>query len=380
VKRRLSLVLAIVAVAALAAVLTGPGPSFGQSSSMQQEMNQNKQRRDKLYEKIRELKGEKKPLTDELGLIDDRIEGYKSEISSIEEQLAQIQSERERLEREKSNISRKYSDHKKTTRDRARQIYIQGELGYMDLLFQATSFGDAVDRLYFVQAIVEQDQLLSSRIKQTKEELNSKVEQLARQIEEIDTIRASLDERRQELESARSGKQLALDAINNDEQLYLKQIRELEQLNKDIAARLREMQRNKTGWDKKWSGSFKQPCPGTITSGFGMRKHPILKRQKMHTGVDISAPEGTRVNAAGEGKVINASRMGGYGKCVMLDHGGGRVTLYAHLSRISVSNGEVVEAGAKIGEVGSTGLSTGNHLHFEVRIDGDPVNPLKQIK
>ncbi len=257
---------------------------------------------------------------------------------------------------------------------------MQGELGYLDLLFQAASFGDAVDRLYFVQAIVEQDQLIGTRMQQTKDELNGKVQQLARQIEEIDTIRAGLEERRAQLEKARDGKQLSLDAINNDEQLYLMQIQELEEENKAIAAMLREMQRKKSGWDQEWKGIFGKPCSGTITSGYGMRKHPILKRQRMHTGVDIGAPEGTTVTAAGDGKVIFADRQGGYGKCVMLDHGNKRVTLYAHLSKISVKVGDVMNKGEKIGEVGSTGLSTGNHLHFEVRINGDTVDPLKQLK
>lgn len=363
-----------------AIVVGGPVASFGQSSSMQREMKENKQRRDKLYNKIKELQSAKRPLTDEIGLIDDRIDGYEVEIASIEKQLAAIQQEHERLEAEKDEIARKFEDHKAVTRERARQIYMQGELGYLDLLFQASSFGDAVDRLYFVQAIVEQDQRTATRIRQTKEELSDKLVLLAKQIEEIDSIRAALESRQAELETARSSKQLSLDAINNDEKLYLQQINELEDLNKDIARRLRDMQRRGTGWDQKWSGSFTKPCPGSITSGYGMRKHPILKRQRMHTGVDISAPEGTAIGAAGKGKVIYADRQGGYGKCVMVDHGGGRVTLYAHMSKITCSVGDVVSIGDKLGEVGSTGLSTGNHCHFEVRINGDTVDPLKQLK
>lgn len=363
-----------------ALVLGGPVVSFGQSSSMQQEMKENRQRRDRLYSKIKELQSAKRPLADEIGLIDDRVERSKKEIASIESQLKENQDKHDRLAAEKDEISKKYESHKAVSRERARQVYMQGDLGYMDLLFQATSFGDAVDRLYFVQAIVEQDQLTAKQIKQTKEELDGKLDALAKQIDEIDSIRATLDERRQELESARANKQMSVDAMDYDMQLWLRKIEELEKTNKEIAARLREMQRKKEGWNQKWSGDFSRPCSGPITSGFGMRKHPILHRSRMHTGVDIAAPEGTTVKAAGAGKVICAERQGGYGKCVMIDHGGGRVTLYGHLSKISVKSGEEVKEGEKIGEVGCTGLATGNHLHFEVRMNGEPINPLKQLK
>ena len=104
--------------------------------------------------------------------------------------------------------------------------------------------------------------------------------------------------------------------------------------------------------------------------------HPILHYRRMHTGVDIAAPRGTPIRAAAKGMVVYAGWRGGYGKCVIIDHGSGVATLYAHMSRISVSRGQIVNRGAVIGTVGSTGLATGPHLHFEVRKFGRPVNPL----
>ena len=122
-----------------------------------------------------------------------------------------------------------------------------------------------------------------------------------------------------------------------------------------------------------------RPVPGRVTSTFGPRTHPILGTVRLHTGIDMSAPYGQPIKAAAGGRVILASSYGGYGNTVMIDHGGGMVTLYAHQSRIRVSYGEIVTAGQTVGESGSTGLSTGPHLHFEVRINGTPVNPLNHL-
>ncbi len=122
-------------------------------------------------------------------------------------------------------------------------------------------------------------------------------------------------------------------------------------------------------------GILVRPVPGAITSSFGMRMHPILGYSRMHTGVDMSAPYGQEIKAGGSGRVILAGPYGGYGNTVIIDHGGGMTTLYAHQSQLNVSYGQQVGAADIIGYVGSTGLSTGPHLHFEVRLGGSVVDP-----
>ncbi|MEX0947524.1 MAG: peptidoglycan DD-metalloendopeptidase family protein [Acidimicrobiia bacterium] len=118
-----------------------------------------------------------------------------------------------------------------------------------------------------------------------------------------------------------------------------------------------------------------RPVPGPITSGYGPRYHPVLHYNRMHTGADMRASSGTPIRACRSGTVVIAGSQGGYGNAVVIDHGGGMGTLYAHQSRIAVSNGQQVSAGQIIGYVGSTGMSTGPHLHFEVRLSGNPVDP-----
>jgi murein DD-endopeptidase MepM/ murein hydrolase activator NlpD len=124
------------------------------------------------------------------------------------------------------------------------------------------------------------------------------------------------------------------------------------------------------------ASGFAFPAAGDIVSEFGYRRHPILGTVRLHAGIDIDAPEGADVWASKAGQVILAGWNGGYGNCVMIDHGGGMVTLYGHLSAIYVSEGQLVAQGTVIGAVGATGLATGPHLHFETRVDGEPQNPL----
>lgn len=127
------------------------------------------------------------------------------------------------------------------------------------------------------------------------------------------------------------------------------------------------------------SGRFVRPVPGAITSPFGPRRHPILDYIKMHTGVDMAAPLGQNIRAAAGGRVIHADAYGGYGSTVIIDHGAGLATLYAHQSRLEVRYGESVAAGEVIGQAGATGLATGPHLHFEVRLNGRPVDPVPYL-
>lgn len=127
------------------------------------------------------------------------------------------------------------------------------------------------------------------------------------------------------------------------------------------------------------SSGFVRPVPGAITSPFGPRSHPILGYVRMHTGLDFSAPYGQDIRAAAAGRVILAGAYGGYGNTIVVDHGGGTATLYAHQSSLAVGYGAQVTAGQVVGYVGSTGLSTGPHLHFEVRVNGVPVDPVPYL-
>jgi murein DD-endopeptidase MepM/ murein hydrolase activator NlpD len=174
------------------------------------------------------------------------------------------------------------------------------------------------------------------------------------------------------------------DKYRNDANFYARAEAELLAESNNITAQIRALTGKKSFQVVKGStGKFIWPVTGTITSNFGYRFHPIHKRTIRHTGLDIAGPNRAPIKAADGGQVIWAGWKGGYGKTVMINHGNrdGKniVTLYGHLSGIAVSTGSTVSKGQVIGYEGSTGYATGPHLHFEVRVDGVPVNPLSYL-
>lgn len=371
-------ILTVVLVAVLFAVPFAQ-PCFSKSA-LEKKMEQNRNKRDKLYDYVRELNKDEHELASRISALDQRIELKMSEIAAIESQLETAEQELEELRMSQDECSALLDSCQDKLKQRARAVYMEGELTYADILLQAANVNELLDRMFFIQGIVKHDRSLVSTMRERQDELVAKEEQVAERVESIRQIREVLDAQKRELEQFKNEKQLSVQAINQDRELYLKQIEELERENVKIADEIREIARSASGYSGNWTGSFSKPCSGKITSPYGIRTHPIFKTKKMHTGVDIAAAKGTAVHAAGEGKVIYTGTRGGYGKTVIVDHGGSRTTLYAHMSRITCDAGDILNASTKIGEVGSTGISTGNHLHFEVRINGETVDPLKELK
>jgi murein DD-endopeptidase MepM/ murein hydrolase activator NlpD len=193
----------------------------------------------------------------------------------------------------------------------------------------------------------------------------------------------------QEVEGLKQARQELLKKVDNEKELKEEELNELEQDSNSITAMLEgEWRRRQEFWRElhhglnvpmpAWPGNYVRPVSALIPmgSGFGMRFHPILGYYRMHTGIDFVAPIGTPIHAANDGEVVWASWRGGYGRCIILLHGGGVATLYGHCSELYVQPGQEVKRGQIIGATGSTGLSTGPHLHFEIRVNGVPVDPI----
>ena len=199
-------------------------------------------------------------------------------------------------------------------------------------------------------------------------------------------MKAQKDEKKQsqqELESKKSDVEELEKQVAEDNEALEAQI---DELNKEAQALTEQMQQGEikasTSADSKYSGTaMTWPVPSSqrITSEYGNRYHPILHVNKFHSGIDIGASEGSQILAANDGMVIFSGVKGGYGNCVMIDHGGGIVTLYGHCSKLLVSEGQNVTKGQNIALVGSTGQSTGPHCHFEVRVNGSTTNPLNYL-
>ena len=195
----------------------------------------------------------------------------------------------------------------------------------------------------------------------------------------VEVTKTKLESRKKQLNQATREKEILMSRLEEDKISLEKQCDELNQFAKDIESKIVKLQVVTGPYS---GGKMAWPIPGhnRITSPYGYRIHPILNVKKFHTGIDIPGPTGSQVIAASEGTVVHSGWYGGYGKAVMIDHGGGILTLYAHNSSINVSKGQTVNRGDTIAKVGSTGMSTGPHSHFEVRKNGAYQDPVPWVK
>src|SRR5579884_2622883 len=262
-------------------------------------------------------------------------------------------------------VSRQLSRHEALMGERLRAFYEKGPLAYLDVLLGATGFQDFATRTYLIALIVNRDLELYRQVSAERQQrLAEQQERLRASQEEAARLAA---ERRRLLEHVRAERSAQETAIR---ELELESARITDLIRRTTAAR-----RGGPPLTLR-NGAFLWPVSGPITSGYGWRIHPIFHTREFHTGIDIAAPWGTPIQAAADGTVLFAGWMRGYGMLVILDHGNGLSTTYSHLSSYSVHVGEHVQRGEVIARIGSTGWSTGPHLFFEIRENGDPIDPL----
>jgi murein DD-endopeptidase MepM/ murein hydrolase activator NlpD len=242
-------------------------------------------------------------------------------------------------------------------------------VAYLDVLTGVSS--DIGDRF---QQIVDRQSIEEARVLKTESVVESEIRAHTSALRDLSRIRILLDAERTSLADQAATQSARLAAIEDDIAEFESEISALAREEGSIRSAIAAA--SNPSPSPSAPGQLARPVPGRVSSGFGNRMHPISKTVKMHNGVDMNANQGDRIVAAGAGIVILSSVKGGYGNTVMIDHGGGMVTLYAHQSKLGVSVGQQVTRGQTIGWIGSTGQSTAPHLHYEVRINARPVNPV----
>ncbi len=277
-------------------------------------------------------------------------------------------------------ITRRGLDNKRRLLvSRLRQNYEMGDTTYLQVLLQSRTVHDYVSRSYYVERIAAKDAELVAGIRADSKRLEDDEHTLLSQAREQQSLQRSLEDDRTEYKVAVQQKRILLSQQMAREHVQAEELQEMEEASNDITSEIQASMATPAGHARlmqPWSGHFIRPAFGPITSGFGGRFHPILHRFKMHTGIDIGAGYGAPIQAADSGEVIKSGTMRGYGNVVVIDHGGGISTLYGHCSALLVHSGQVVHRGQLIARVGATGLATGPHLHWEVRRNGCPTNPL----
>jgi murein DD-endopeptidase MepM/ murein hydrolase activator NlpD len=263
---------------------------------------------------------------------------------------------------------------------RARGIYESGQISYLELLFQSADLSDFVTRMEYFNKLVENDHHLLTDIKSQKEQVTLKTRELQSRRDQAAQLKIQAATVSANLEKTKSEQRNALDENQKAQQAAFDDIDRLAAEANALGDKIRKMQAAQATRKGGVSGSISTwPLPGyyEISDPFGWRTHPITHKQSMHTGTDIVAPAGTEIHAAGAGVVLEADWNSAYGNMTIIDNGNGISTLYGHQSALAVTEGQSVQANQVIGYVGSTGMSTGPHLHFEVRVGGNPTDPLQ---
>lgn len=330
--------------------------------------------------KIDSVKKHERSIMGEIQTLEKSISANERQLESTVDRIAYLEENIIKLENDIKEAQKELEDKTALLSDRLIALYEQGDISYLEVLLSATDIKDFLTRYDMVNAIVEQDVDLIETIEEQKHDLETKKSDLAVKQNELKQSYSDQIAIKDTLDEQKSKKKDVLSNVQQEKNAYLRALEELEQNSRELEVMIRRMQGGST--TQLGTGTYTWPTPGytSITSAYGMRYHPILKVRKMHTGVDIGAPGGASIVAADSGKVIHCGWMGGYGQVIVVDHGNNMSTLYAHLSAYAVSNGAEVTKGQTIGRVGSTGWSTGPHLHFEVRINGSYTDPMPYIR
>lgn len=320
-----------------------------------------------------------------------KVESVSERLRQIQEELRVATAEYKEVKGQLDSVEDKISDNtellQKTEADlkvknkklqqRVRDIYINGQISYVDVLFGAKDFADLMTRMDVLKRIIKHDYDLIMKVKEEKATVENTRAQLEKDKAEAEVLVTDAQAKRAKVEDKESEQQVLLDQAIHDRDTSERMYEEIMAASQEVANMIRRSHMSSAGYSgaPAGAGGMIWPISGPITSEFGWRTHPIFGTARFHSGLDIGGDYGMPIYAAASGTVIYAGWISGYGNAVIIDHGGGVTTLYGHNDSLNVSEGENVAQGQVIAMCGSTGNSTGPHCHFEVRENGEPVSP-----
>lgn len=393
----------------LAALMTVPTGALAKSSkSLTIEKNKKKQEQTQLNKKIKEQKTnisntetEKKSVNGEIESLDAKIQVASAKISSLQGEISKLNADIDENQKKLEEAQVNLSENTDALRMRLREMYKRGNVNYLEVILNSRDIEELLRNNEIISSIAKADRELIEYIKEQIDTINDAKERLQIDRAKVSANKAAVENERATYQAAVNAKNEYMKVLESNLDLYKAEFEkaqanwesldsEIARLQKEIAEQKKaeEAARRATRVHSNISVSsgprdgqkYTWPVPGhySISSPYGYRVHPILGYSKFHSGIDIPAPIGTPIVAAKSGTVIMAKLMSGYGNVVMVDHGE-TVTVYAHCSAVNVDVGDSVKEGDVVAFIGSTGLSTGPHLHFEVRVNGATVNPVGYV-
>lgn len=317
--------------------------------------------------------------------LEDKVIDYKSQMDELSEKLDTLQASIDEARQKLDVIQIDYEEKEELLRERLVTMYEAGETSYLDVLLSSRNIVEFISGYYLITELVEYDNNLIKEVEEKKNEIEITTTKLENEEIELKVIKAKKEQTTIVLQNTITMQQNEVAKLNDEEKKLQEEISTYKEEQSKIEKAIQEAMNSEMNVNIQYTGGemlWPVAVSGTyITSGFGMREHPIQGIVKQHTGIDIAnAPYGSPVVAAADGVISYAGWLGGYGNCVMINHGNGVTTLYGHGQKIIAELHQEVKQGDLIMEVGSTGNSTGPHLHFEVRINGTCVQPLNYVK
>lgn len=366
-------------VALIVAIIIVSSNVFATSTSIKNQLKDlNSQQKDAKNE-LNQNRADQKDVLKQIDKLDQNINTTETQIENTKNEISRLEKNIKIAEENIDYMQKEYDKKFELRKERVKAYYKNGSTSLRDIAYKTDDPTEIIYREKIIEKILKYDDDLMTEINEEKESINEEKIKLEEDKVACANLKSKLDVKLAGLNETVSVKTKYLTQLKTDQKDLERSIDEIQKKADELEAELKRIASSSTT-SKYTGGTMTWPLPGYygISSYFGNRLHPVLKVYKMHTGVDIAGAgcNGKNVVAAADGKVITAGWISGYGYTVMIDHGGGIVTLYAHSQKLLVKKGDTVKAGDVIMLVGSTGYATGPHLHFEVRVNGKYVNPL----
>ena len=351
-------------------------------SDLEAQQNQNQSEINAIQQRINRAEQSKSPYLTKKRELDSQLMTANAKLTKLVNQVTALESDIRAKEADIEWLDGEEGKAKELFKTRMRTLYEDNSMSYIDILFESGSISDFFYRLGIIKQLADYDTEIISSIVHSKKIIEETKNQLATQKVEVEAVKAQAQAERDKVQALENENQQILDAINSDIASAKADQAAKEKENARIQNEIKKILEQEANSGKALvynNTGMTWPCPGykTLTSYFGRRFHPVLQVYRSHNGIDVAAPSGANIVAAAAGRVITSEYSSSYGNYVVINHGSGLTTLYAHMSSRGVSVGASVAKGQSIGKVGSTGISTGPHLHFEVSLNGvrqDPQN------
>ncbi|MBX9671009.1 MAG: peptidoglycan DD-metalloendopeptidase family protein [Candidatus Obscuribacterales bacterium] len=362
---------------------SGQTKHFSNKTDMEAEMEALDRKREEIHARIAGARKKEKLAYAKLSEITHKLHATEGTLKNSKNKLNATENQIEKTADTINKTETAAQKHEHLAGHRLREIYEGHRLSFLEMAFQVDSLQNLLDRVYYQERIASLDRSLIDQLRARRQALEDNKSRLDHEKNKLGDIVTEIAKKAMEFAKLRVSQEQAADQLRTQRAFFEQAERELAMQSKALEKQILAMETSSENHSNKpmqrGTGSMAMPLRAKVTSPFGWRTHPIFRRRKFHTGVDLAGPRRSPIRASDSGHVLYTGWYGGYGKVVIVSHGSNLSTLYAHLSSFAVSKGQNIAKGDVVGYEGATGFATGPHLHFEVRVEGKPNNPLNYV-